>query len=134
MGATLSASNETNHSLLNSNELTELLPSTVIDFMERMLRNGIDNIELMDFILCGLIVLFGLELISTIVLNVAGCKWGESRTRYYYLIDVIIYIITHLKFYRPYGFTIYIFVLASQISKGIKSYPSEGSTLMTSVL
>ncbi len=45
-----------------------------VQFIERMQKNGVDKIELMDFLFCGCIVLLGLEIVSTAVIKIAGCK------------------------------------------------------------
>jgi hypothetical protein len=69
-GTSLSSENSTNHSIMDDYNI----PDFVREFVERMVKNGVDDIELMDLLFCGCVVLLGLELISEITLKVARCK------------------------------------------------------------
>ena len=66
-------SNKTS-SLIKTHDSNDFLAKMGLDFLDRMKQNRVDNIEPMDFVLCGCLVLLGLELLSTIVLKLAGCK------------------------------------------------------------
>lgn len=55
-------------------EINYFMPSIVLEFVDRMKSNGVDHIELMDVLLCGCLVLLGLELLSEITLKLCGCK------------------------------------------------------------
>ena len=69
------ALNETTRVGGNNGEMNDFMPSIANEFLVRMKKNGVDHINLMDFLFCGCIVLLGLELVSDITLRVSGCKY-----------------------------------------------------------
>lgn len=64
----------------NCSMIKSILNST-IQFFDRMKKNGVDDIILMDLLFCGCVVLLGLELVSVVVLKVAGCKCRLSSIK-----------------------------------------------------
>jgi hypothetical protein len=59
---------------IKETKMDEVLTNLAFQFIERMQRNGVDKIELVDFLFYGCIVLLGLEIVSIAVLKIAGCK------------------------------------------------------------
>jgi sterol desaturase/sphingolipid hydroxylase (fatty acid hydroxylase superfamily) len=51
---------------------SDFLPSIVVEFLNRMKKNGVDGIELMDLLFCSCVVLLGMDFLGTIILKITS--------------------------------------------------------------
>ncbi len=64
---------------LNSEQIT--LPSIVTEFLNRLQKNGVDDIAMIDLVFFGCVVLLGLEFVGHFVLKFCECKFLEQLYR-----------------------------------------------------